>query len=103
MIEFLTSKQLKKIFDISGLDTILFKDTEKLFEAYEKLIDSIIELDLQNEYKYKEYVRKFFIVFSEIDITQSNFTQIITLYMKLLKNFTIYPNDADLYKDNKRF
>ena len=103
MIEFLTSKQLKKIFDISGLDTILFKDTEKLFEAYEKLIDSIIELDLQNEYKYKEYVRKFFIVFSKIDITQSNFTQIITLYMKLLKNFTIYPNDADLYKHLMNF
>lgn len=103
MLEFLTSKQLKKIFDISGLDTILFKDTEKLFEAYEKLIDSIVELEMQNEYKYKEYVRKFFIIFSKIEITQSNFTQIITLYMKLLKKFTIYPNDADLYKHLMNF
>ena len=85
MIEFLTSKQLKKIFDISGLNIISYKDTPKLFVAYENLINSIIKLDLQNEPKYKEYIRKFFIIFSNIQVTKSDFTKIITLYIKLLK------------------
>lgn len=98
MIEFLNTKQLKKVFDISGLDVIFYGEKEQLFNAYKNLVNSIIKLNLQNEYKYKEYVRKFFIIFSELEISQIEFTKIITLYIKLLRKFQIYPNDVDLYK-----
>lgn len=98
MIEFLTPKQIKKIFDISDLNTILFNDKKTLFQAYRNLINSTLKLNLQNEYKYKEYVRKFFIIFSKLELTQFEFKSIITQYIKFLKKYNIYFNDADIYR-----
>lgn len=98
IIEFLTPKQLKKIFDISDTNIIRFNCKEKLFQAYQNLINSVIKLNLQNEFKYKTYVRNFFIIFSKIDINYSEFTSIITLYIRFLKKYKIYYNDSDLYK-----
>lgn len=103
MIVFLDVKQLESLFDISELNILLFEDKDDLFIAYKNLISSIIKFNLQNEKTYTDYLRKFFIIFSKINITKNEFNQIIKLYMNILNIYKIHPNTSDLYKNLMQF
>ena len=98
MIEYLTLNQLNEVFDIADINIIPITKIQNIFCAYENLIKSIIKFNFHNNYKFKEYIRKFFIIFSKIEITKAEFINILELYMQFLEKYNIYFNDTDLYR-----
>lgn len=96
MIEYLSIQQLSEI--INTIDAISISSKQKLLAAYKNLINSISKFKYYNNYKFVEYLRKFFIIFSKIELNKSEFSEIINFYLKFLKQYKIYPNDTDLYR-----
>ena len=96
MIEYLNIKQLSDV--ISTIDIILLSDKQKLLLSYKNLISSINKFKYHNNRKFIKYLRKFFIIFSKIDLDKSEFSEIITFYLKFLKHYKICSNDIDLYR-----
>ena len=96
MIEYLSIKQFSEI--INTIDTISISSKQQLLLAYKNLINSISKFKYYNNYKFVEYLRKFFIIFSKIEFDKSEFSEIINFYLKFLKQYKIYLNDTDLYR-----
>ena len=75
MIEYLSIKQLNEV--INTIDVIPLSEKQKLLLAYKNLINSISKFKYYNNYKFVEYLRKFFIIFSKIELDKFEFSEII--------------------------